>query len=320
MNPYQILGIASNATEEEIKNAYRKLAKQNHPDLHSDTERESYEAKMKQINEAYNLALKNAANKSSKNNNQSVNNSNKGFKRQSAPSNYVFLYTEIFNEIMKNTEIIENLLNQMSELVKNNNNEPINIISRMRYALSQYYDRVKKYKKYTGKTHELSRDEIYTLDHFIDDMVWKVNPKYAYFLTANFVKVLKEELFPLLKFTGEYQELMKELNNIILENKKDMYAVKVSKVLQIVESSLIGFINRSQILYNANPMCKDYDNNDEYLNYLASRFYMKCLMESADYDIFSALSQKNAFDDFIKEEASKDNKGPKLKLTKENKE
>ena len=31
------------------------------------------------------------------------------------------------------------------------------------------------------------------------------------------------------------------------------------------------------------------------------------------------ILQKNAFDDFIKEETSKDNKGPKLKLTKESK-
>lgn len=319
MNSYTILGIPVNATEKEIKEAYRKLAKQNHPDLHSDAEREFYEAKMKQINEAYNLALKNVANKLPKNSNKGVNNTEKSYKRQSAPSNYVFLYDETFSKIMKNAEIIENLLNQMAELVKNNNNEPINIITRMRYALNQYYDRVKNYKKYIGKTNELSRVEIHTLDNFIIAMVWEVNPKYAYFLASNYVKILNEELFPVLKFTNEYQELMKELNNIILESKKDMYSVNVSRILQVVESSLIGFASRSHLLYMANPMCKKYDNSDEYLNYLANRFYMKSLMESADYDIFATLLQKNAFDDFIKEETSKDNKGPKLKLTKESK-
>ena len=36
MNPYTILGIPVNASEKEIKEAYRKLAKQNHPDLHSE--------------------------------------------------------------------------------------------------------------------------------------------------------------------------------------------------------------------------------------------------------------------------------------------
>ena len=319
MNPYTILGISINATEKEIKEVYRKLAKQNHTDLHSDAERKFYEAKMKQINEAYDLALKNIANKLPKNSNQSVNNTEKSYKCQSAPSNYVFLYDETFSQIMKNAEIIENLLNQMAELVKNNNNEPINIITRMCYALNQYYDRVKNYKKYIGKTNELSRVEIHILDDFIDAMVWEVNPKYAYFLASNFIKILNEELFPVLKFTNEYQELMKELNNIILESKKDMYSVKVSRVLQVVKSSLIGFASRSNLLYMANPMCKNYDNSDEYLNYLASRFYTKSLMESADYDIFATLLQKNVFDDFIKEETSKDNKSPKLKLTKESK-
>ena len=34
MNPhYQVLGLNSNATEEDIKKAYRKLSKKYHPDL-----------------------------------------------------------------------------------------------------------------------------------------------------------------------------------------------------------------------------------------------------------------------------------------------
>ena len=32
MDPYKILGIKSNANLNEIKSAYRKLAKENHPD------------------------------------------------------------------------------------------------------------------------------------------------------------------------------------------------------------------------------------------------------------------------------------------------
>lgn len=34
MNPYQILGISTNATENEIKKAYYKLVNAYHPDIH----------------------------------------------------------------------------------------------------------------------------------------------------------------------------------------------------------------------------------------------------------------------------------------------
>lgn len=55
-DPFSILGISSNASEDEIKSAYRKLAKKYHPDLNGGSA--DSEAKMKQINEAYSEALK----------------------------------------------------------------------------------------------------------------------------------------------------------------------------------------------------------------------------------------------------------------------
>lgn len=48
---YDILGVSKTATEAEIKSAYRKLAKQYHPDLHPG-DKEAAE-KFKEINEAY---------------------------------------------------------------------------------------------------------------------------------------------------------------------------------------------------------------------------------------------------------------------------
>ena len=54
-NPYDILGIPSSATDDEVKKAYRRLAKQYHPDIHPD--RAFAEKKMAEINAAYDEIL-----------------------------------------------------------------------------------------------------------------------------------------------------------------------------------------------------------------------------------------------------------------------
>ncbi|HPX00210.1 MAG TPA: DnaJ domain-containing protein, partial [Sedimentibacter sp.] len=48
---YEVLGISKSADEKEIKSAFRKLAKQYHPDLNPDDK--EAEAKFKEVNEAY---------------------------------------------------------------------------------------------------------------------------------------------------------------------------------------------------------------------------------------------------------------------------
>lgn len=48
---YEVLGLSKSASEDEIKKAYRKLAKKYHPDLNPNDK--SAEAKFKEINEAY---------------------------------------------------------------------------------------------------------------------------------------------------------------------------------------------------------------------------------------------------------------------------
>lgn len=48
---YEVLGVSKGATDDEIKKAFRKLAKQYHPDLHPDDK--EAEAKFKEVNEAY---------------------------------------------------------------------------------------------------------------------------------------------------------------------------------------------------------------------------------------------------------------------------
>ena len=49
---YEVLGVDKNATDEELKKAYRKLAKKYHPDANPDNKQEA-EAKFKEVNEAY---------------------------------------------------------------------------------------------------------------------------------------------------------------------------------------------------------------------------------------------------------------------------
>ena len=67
-NPYKILDIPETATDEEVKSAYRKLAKKYHPDKYVDSPlKDVADEKMKEINEAYDMIMDMRKNKNSQN-------------------------------------------------------------------------------------------------------------------------------------------------------------------------------------------------------------------------------------------------------------
>ena len=63
-DPYKVLGVTPSATDEEIKDAYRALAKKYHPDQYTDSPLADLAGeKMKEINEAYDTIVSQRKNK-----------------------------------------------------------------------------------------------------------------------------------------------------------------------------------------------------------------------------------------------------------------
>ncbi|MGM9535620.1 MAG: J domain-containing protein, partial [Intestinibacter sp.] len=58
-DPYQVLGVSRDASKEEIKKVYRKLSKKYHPDANiNNPNKDQYEEKFKEIQQAYQVIMK----------------------------------------------------------------------------------------------------------------------------------------------------------------------------------------------------------------------------------------------------------------------
>lgn len=112
MDPYKVLGVSSTASDEEIKQAYRELARKYHPDRYIDNPlADLAQEKMKQINEAYDVIMKNRSGGGNGGYSQPGGGGNGG-----GSSGYAPVYTQIRQMIaMGNIFQAEAVLNKMSD-------------------------------------------------------------------------------------------------------------------------------------------------------------------------------------------------------------
>lgn len=112
-NPYEVLGVSPTATDDEVKSAYRALAKKYHPDNYADSPLSDVaEQKMKEINEAYDTIVEQRKNPGGQSAGGYTGNPYSGYNYNAANTKYraVRLY------IKENRhDEAQNLLNQVPE-------------------------------------------------------------------------------------------------------------------------------------------------------------------------------------------------------------
>ena len=86
-DPYSVLGIEKNATDEQVKEAYRELARKYHPDRYADNPLSDLaKEKMQEINEAYDQIMNSRRHRHSGDTGTNYNNSSSKFSIRSVQS------------------------------------------------------------------------------------------------------------------------------------------------------------------------------------------------------------------------------------------
>ena len=88
-DPYEVLGVDPSASDDEVKKAYRELARKYHPDNYQNNPlADLAEEKMKEVNEAYDAVTKMRSGGGSSTSYQSGYQSQQNYQRNTGPSSY----------------------------------------------------------------------------------------------------------------------------------------------------------------------------------------------------------------------------------------
>jgi len=196
---YKTLNIDEKATQDEIKNAYRKKAKENHPDKNGNVE------EMKKVNQAYailkNPLLKEQYDKTGDENN-SVNN------EFAQIMNYVI---ELSNLIVKeNPSNITKWLKNKEKALKQNFDLVLLKNKKEKADLNKFLGRIKKHpiNDFIGETLHFKIDNI-------DRNIYKLEQEYELRIKAfNFFKDYEFTILENSEWTGSFFDFSNKVENL----------------------------------------------------------------------------------------------------------
>jgi len=224
-NAIKILGLNRNFTEEELKQAHRKLAQLHHPDRHEKSEdRVKEEEIMKDINAAKDYLMKYLKGNNPNNQRQSNANQNNTYSMD-----YIYKKLNDLYDIVDTTFIKEKLSANINKIIQDIHSlytqfalkiyrENIDIDTLFNEYLNKIKDKFKELEMYFYKENYINKEDIKeninydcTLKEFCDQLL-KFKDKYSKEAILN--KKLEEELLKYTYFAG-YEIIETQIKDVI---------------------------------------------------------------------------------------------------------